>query len=135
MCAMHSKLASGLGPLNLASEELILPSAKFLQGLDSLNSESQTHFPSTESLWIVDPGKLASEHKNQMWNTELAKEDNIIWKIYIDIEYFQSTICNVNCLQAGKAIQTVHFFQSKLSTLFCYLTQKKFLSTYRLWIL
>lgn len=111
MCAMHSKLASGLGPLNLASEELILSSAKFLQGLDSLNSESQTHFPSTESLWIVDSEKLASEHKNQMWNAELASEEDIIWKIYIDIEYFQLTSCNVDCLQISKAIQSVRFFQ------------------------
>lgn len=107
MCAMHSKLASGLGPLNLASEELILSSAKFLQGLDWLNSESQTHFPSTESLWIVDPEKLASAHKNQMWNTELAKEEDVIWKIYRDIEYFQLTICNVNCLQASKACKFI----------------------------
>lgn len=112
MCAMHSKLASGLGPLNLASEELILSSAKFLQGLDSLNSESQTHFPSTESLWIVDPEKLASEHKNQVWNTELVSEEDIIWKIYIDIEYFQLASCNVDCLQVSKAIQSVRFFQS-----------------------
>lgn len=127
MCAMHSKLASGLGPLNLASEELILSSAKFLQGLDTLNSESQTHFPSTESLWIVDPRKLASEHKNQMWNTELAKEEDIIWKIYIDIEYFQLTICNMDCLQASKATQTVHFFQSTLSTLSLLLNTKEIL--------
>lgn len=77
MCAMHSELASGPGPLNLASQELILSSAKFLQGLDSLNSESQALIsPSTDSLWIVGPEKLASEHKNWMWNIELSKEEH-----------------------------------------------------------
>lgn len=77
MCAMHSKLASGPGPLNLASQELILSSAKFLQRLDSLNSESQPLIsPSTDSLWIVGPEKLASEHKNWMWNIELSKEEH-----------------------------------------------------------
>lgn len=51
MCAMHSKLASGPGPLNLASQELILSFAKLLQGLDSVNSESQPLIsPSTDRL-------------------------------------------------------------------------------------
>lgn len=132
MCAMHSKLASGPGPLNLASRELTLPSAKFLQGLDSLNSESQPLIsPSIDSLWIVGPEKLASEHKNWMWNENSLKK-NILDKRWIqNMKYFQLINCNVDGLLASSP--SILFVSYTIGCPYC-LIPKKYSRAYELYI-